>query len=73
MHPCYAACFSLGNVRTHSLQEGLNHPIRRELLDKPKYSCLCRVYSRTAQRNEVQTPEDLDTSVDYHYGGNENA
>jgi MoaA/NifB/PqqE/SkfB family radical SAM enzyme len=73
MYPCYAANFSLGNIRDVSLREGLNNPIRRKLLENSIFNCLCRVYSRSSVKHNVHEVEDLDTKLDYQYGGNENA
>ncbi|MBN2055974.1 radical SAM protein [bacterium] len=64
-HPCYAATFDLGNVRERPLRALLAHPIRRTLLDRADFNCLCRVYQRTSARREVKTVSDLDRRFDY--------
>jgi MoaA/NifB/PqqE/SkfB family radical SAM enzyme len=65
MNPCYATYFSLGNVKQKTLKEGLEHPIRKELLQNPVFNCLCRVYSRTFQEKPAVCVGDLDKKLDY--------
>lgn len=62
--PCYAAKFNLDSVREKSLQEILQHPIRKELLES-NFNCLCRVYSKTEGIKD--NPKDLDKTKDYMF------
>lgn len=64
-YPCYATKISLGNVRELNLFDILNHPNRLQLLSKPIFNCLCRVYSRSSKNKAVKSPADLDICFDY--------
>lgn len=65
VYPCYAAYFSLGNIKEMSLKECLTHPVRQELLAKPCYNCLCRVYSRSVLDGTVESLDNLKKVHDY--------
>jgi len=64
-YPCYATKISLGNTRTNNLIDILKHPYRLQLLSKPSFNCLCRVYSRSSTDTAAKSPNDLDIRFDY--------